>query len=147
MPPQSGPHSARSYMPSTAQSHSCRSRTCAWRTCRAHSGCARPATPRTWVSCINTRLPHSRSLGVRLPVLVDLQVANAHVLDPVLVPLVEFGGLDASYGGSESPMGSWAIGADEHSEVEGSPWNKDGKYRLGCGCRSQHNACSILYQV
>ncbi len=44
--------------------------------------------------------------GVGFPELVDFQIAQSHVLDPVAVPLVQFGGLDAGDGGSEGSMGS-----------------------------------------
>lgn len=73
------------------------------------------------VSCMTSILLNRRSFGVGFPELVDFQIANSHVLDPVLVPLVELGGLDAGDGGAQCSVGSRAVRAHEYPEVEGGP--------------------------
>lgn len=93
------------------------------------------------VSCIGTKLLRNCIFGVGLPILVDLQIADPHVLDPVAVPLVQLGRLDASHSGPESPVRSRAVGADEHAEVERGPYIRCTKYRWECGCHSQRSVC------
>lgn len=56
-----------------------------------------------------------------LPKFVGCGVAKAHVVEPVPVPGVKLGGLDASDRGAECAVGSCAVHADEDSEVERGP--------------------------
>jgi hypothetical protein len=54
--------------------------------------------------------------------LVNLVIADPHVIDPLGSPLVQSGGLDARDDRPEGPVRSRAVGADKDSKIERGPY-------------------------
>lgn len=58
---------------------------------------------------------------VCLPVSIELLVAEDHLSEPLLSPLIQIGRLDTGKGRAEGAMGSGAVGAEEDSIIQRGP--------------------------
>ena len=59
--------------------------------------------------------------GITFPEVIEFAIADAHVVEPLGLPLIEVGGADPGDGGAEGSVCARAVAAEEDSEVEGGP--------------------------